>query len=681
MVRSIPSLVLLMILVLSLPASAQSTVSLPYSSNDNNGNQWVLQQIGFLGMQGNQPIFGQAGMLTVNGQSVRWRDNQVQQVDRTGELVFGETSAANLGVQRRVYFDSDSGYARVVDVFSNKTDRDVNVTVQLQTQVNFGINSAGQIRDPKGKKNLPIAWAGQTPVGRTALSIFAGKGAKVLPNILYQQGNNMVQAQFALKVPAGKTVAVGHVHGTTTTQDEAAAYIKDMRESLLFRYLPADVRKSLVNFPVGSSFIGDREVLRGDNFDIVELRSGDLLKGTIQQKSWSLTTFYGPIELPSDRVNGVINVGQFRPRQLVVTDKGEMFGGQLAGDTLAIALTGGQELKVPLSQISRVGYRLRPGESEQADEIAGKTVVVLRSGDRMVVELPEESIEVFTRYGQLKLPPTSVVSIQFQSEDHGVHEVLLVDGSKFQGLIVTPTFKLKLAGGASGQQIEITQASLLALLMSLDDPARDPDAAVCRLSNGDQLVGRIEGTLKLETAFDTLELSGPQVRGVARRTEEGGDVQVTLWDGTSVSGELNSPILPLVLTAGTSVEVPVALLDRYHNPRPRPAETMVQRVREVVAKLSADDFKQRESAEQELLKLGPSIIPVLKELRDAQGPEAQTRIDAVLKKLESVRSDVGGSAAPGNVQDQRFMIDVEGQPQQIHVQFRGHRVEQGIICE
>jgi len=416
MVRSVLMVVLATLSVLTLPAWGQKTVSLPYTANDNSGNQWVLQQMGLLNMQGNQPIFGQAGMLTVNGQNLRWRENQIQQDEKSGELIFGDASAANLIVQRRVYFDAESGYARVVDVFTNKTDREVSVTVQLQTHVNYGINAAGTIADPKGKNNPPIAWAGQTPVGRTALSIFAGKGAKFLPNIQYQQGNNMVQAQFPLKIPAGKSAAVGHLHGTTVTQDEAATYIKDMREALLFRYLPVNDRKSLVNFHSGSSFVGDREVLRGDTFDVVELRSGDLLKGTLQQKSWALTTFYGPVELPSDRVNGVINIGQFRPRQLVVTDKGEMFGGQLSTDTLAITLTGGQELKVPFSQIARVGYRLRAGESERTEDVAGQSVVILRSGDRMVVEPLTEPIEVFTRYGQLKLPPKSLVSIQFQSE-------------------------------------------------------------------------------------------------------------------------------------------------------------------------------------------------------------------------------------------------------------------------
>lgn len=657
----------IVVVVVSLTPAlrAQKTVQLPFAANDNSGSQWVLQQMGFLSMQGNQPIFGQAGMITINGQGVRWRENQAQQDEKTGEIILGEATSASLQVQRRVYFDSETGQVRIVDVLSNSTNRDINVNVQLQSSVNFGLNAAGTITDAKGKNNPPIAWAGQTPVGRTALSIFAGKGAKTLPNLQYQQGNNIVQAQIPVRIPAGKTAAVAHLHQVVGTQEEAAAYVKDMREAMLFRYLPASVRKAIVNFPVGGSFVGEREVLRGDTFDVIELRSGDLLKGTLQQPKWSLTTFYGLIELPPERVNGVINIGQFRPRQLLFTDKGEIFSGQLSGDVLAITLSGGQELKVPFSQIARVGYRVRDGQDDDAEEGSDKPMLVLRSGDRILVEAPTDPIEVFTRYGQLKLPPKSVVSIQFQSEEHGVHDVMLVDGSKFQGLVSTPSFRFKLAGAASGQQIDVSQPAMLALVLVPDEAAVSGETPVCRLVNGDLLAGRLEGSLKLEAAFDTLDLPGQQVRSVARRGEEGSDVQVSMWDGTSVSGQLDRPTMQLLLSGGTPVEVPLALLERYDNPRPRPADAMVQRVREIVGRLSADDFKDREAAERELVKLGPAIIPVLRELRDAQGPEAQSRIEAVLKTLESVKSD--GS----ELQPRRERPNA--------VRFNVRQVEQGVV--
>jgi hypothetical protein len=61
---------------------------------------------------------------------------------------------------------------------------------------------------------------------------------------------------------------------------------------------------------------------------------------------------------------------------------------------------------------------------------------------------------------------------------------------------------------------------------------------------------------------------------------------------------------------------------------------MVERIRSVVAELNADDWKQRERAEAQLIAMGSAVISVLRELGPGQPPEAQQRIDSILKQLE-----------------------------------------------
>ena len=95
------------------------------------------------------------------------------------------------------------------------------------------------------------------------------------------------------------------------------------------------------------------------------LYSVGTLKGTLKEKSFKLDTFYGPVELPVEKVIGLINVGEYRPRQLVVTADGEIFGGKLEKETIGIELSSGQVTQVPLGQINRLGYRKRAGEPEE----------------------------------------------------------------------------------------------------------------------------------------------------------------------------------------------------------------------------------------------------------------------------------------------------------------------------
>jgi hypothetical protein len=76
------------------------------------------------------------------------------------------------------------------------------------------------------------------------------------------------------------------------------------------------------------------------------------------------------------------------------------------------------------------------------------------------------------------------------------------------------------------------------------------------------------------------------------------------------------------------------LLKSYTNPQTAAPALMVDRIKAIVADLNADDWKQRDAAEKQLLAIGPGAVGTLKSLRDAQPPEAQQRIDSVLKRLD-----------------------------------------------
>jgi hypothetical protein len=71
---------------------------------------------------------------------------------------------------------------------------------------------------------------------------------------------------------------------------------------------------------------------------------------------------------------------------------------------------------------------------------------------------------------------------------------------------------------------------------------------------------------------------------------------------------------------------------------------MMDRIKTIVADLNAVDWKQRDRAEKQLISMGQPIVGTLKSLRDSQTPEAQQRIDSVLKQIE--KSTTPASPAP-----------------------------------
>ncbi|HSV14616.1 MAG TPA: hypothetical protein VLI90_10165, partial [Tepidisphaeraceae bacterium] len=124
---------------------------------------------------------------------------------------------------------------------------------------------------------------------------------------------------------------------------------------------------------------------------------------------------------------------------------------------------------------------------------------------------------------------------------------------------------------------------------------------------------------------------------------------------TVFSGQLQSPDVQCHLASGVDVRVPIALIQNYSNPQSKAPTMMLDRIKAIVADLNADDWKQRDNAEHQLVNLGPAVAGTLKSLREKQPPEAQQRIDSVLKQLENQPKERAPEPAPisgGGVVDQ-----------------------------
>jgi hypothetical protein len=309
--------------------------------------------------------------------------------------------------------------------------------------------------------------------------------------------------------------------------------------------------------------------------------------------------------------------------------------------------------------LSRVGYHKRPNEPEEW--VADKPYILMRQGDRIDVEMPTDPIEVMTRYGTLKVNPQTIDSIQFQSDETGVHLITLTDGSKFAGLVTAPALQLKLAGGVAADPVKVPTSEIvrLTLLTKADDAAADGSGSLS-LVNQDELVGTLSGQLKLDTSFDTLTLDGAQIRKISHVTAGSPDVTVMMWDDSLVSGQLESPSITCTLKSGLSIDVPLALLDNYENPTPRPSDAMVQKVKDTVTKLAADDFKDRDAAQEALTSMGPVIAGELQDLRASQPPEAQQRIDAILREFATQKKPgAGGAMVPPDMNNAQFFGAVQ----------------------
>ena len=300
-------------------------------------------------------------------------------------------------------------------------------------------------------------------------------------------------------------------------------------------------------------------------------------------------------------------------------------------------LVSGQKTQIPLSQISRIGYRRRAGEDDQSPgvKLLQPPYVLMDNGDRIAVASPAAPIAMTTRYGSLQLSPQMISVIAFASPDSPVHVVDLIDGSRFSALATADELEMKLSAAGQDQTAKFPVGSLSRLVLTNPAEEKEDSAPDLKLSGEDHLVGSLKGTLQFDTAFDTITINAAEIRMLVHSKASPVDLSIMMWDGTILSGQLQDQQVLCHLNCGLEMHVPIDLVRSYSNPSAQPSALMMDRIKAIVADLNADDWKQRDAAEEELVKIGAGVGPTLKAMRDQQPPEVQQRIDSVLKKLSA----------------------------------------------
>src|SRR5436190_2953124 len=419
-------------------------VPLPIVLPDDQGIRWDVQNDGSIADGGNDLYDGSGHLYLDNG--FQFSSGAVAQFNRErNEVVLGPVSYHDMNVSRRVAVNAKLGFCRWAEVFENTSAQKTSVQLRVHFDMGGGIQFVQPYADEKRTRQIIGMAIGDQ---RHCVGVAgAGHGSKLVPRFEPQQGGDQFNMFYELEVPPKQTAVIVHVQIYRQQFAAACAILDQIKDKEYLPQLPPDLQKKVVNFRLPDSAFGDLEILRGEICDIVELRGGDVLRGRINQGAYRLQTFYGLLDLPVDRVVSLINVGDFRPRQLLVMRDGEVFGGHLSEPDMAVKLSNGQEMRVPVLQISRLGYQRRRGEDD--DWTLNKPMVFLRSGDRMEVKMPEADIAVSTRFGVLKLKPQIIASITYQSEEESVHRVQLVDGSRFAALVMADSYVVELASQAA----------------------------------------------------------------------------------------------------------------------------------------------------------------------------------------------------------------------------------------
>ena len=225
--------------------AAPGSVNLPYMlpQTDAFGNRWMVYPNGYIQQQGNMPVYSQGAMITINGGQPNVAINQAR-LDDNGELVLENMNAPGCTVTRRILFNTEDGYIRIIDILKNTQAQEQRLNVSFRGSMNYGIQATQTIPDPK-RKDQVIGCVAQDSQGRAVVEVFAGRGSKVAPTIISQPNNSYLQASLTVPVPAGKEVAILHLHAVVQGTEAGLRLASSIKEAKLIASLPVRIRKLL----------------------------------------------------------------------------------------------------------------------------------------------------------------------------------------------------------------------------------------------------------------------------------------------------------------------------------------------------------------------------------------------------------------------------------------------------
>ena len=123
-----------------------------------------------------------------------------------------------------------------------------------------------------------------------------------------------------------------------------------------------------------------------------------------------------------------------------------------------------------------------------------------------------------------------------------------------------------------------------------------------------------------------------------------------LWNDDSATGYLAETVLT-VESGGQLFKVPVRDVAGLVVPLPEISEAVRARVRALVGELGSREWKKREAASAELVRIGLAAKPLVRAaIAEAKDPEVRRRLEAVLDEINGVSEPAG----------QAFEIDENG---------------------
>ncbi len=209
---------------------------------------------------------------------------------------------------------------------------------------------------------------------------------------------------------------------------------------------------------LGVAYSQSRPAIR-TAFDVVTLKNGEIYNGAVARPQFALRTAYGDISVPYGMMK---SLNAIDGHDVLVTQDGERYSGQLLHDEFQVLRVLDPTLPVKWSDISEVSFAKR--RTRLTTHLAPDQLW-LRDGDRLLVHVLKQDLLVRTAEGIRMVPIAAISSLQAEMvEDEEYPWILLRrndNNDVLVGELLTPQLSVELHYGNEAA-IPVTALKVLA---------------------------------------------------------------------------------------------------------------------------------------------------------------------------------------------------------------------------
>ncbi len=186
-------------------------------------------------------------------------------------------------------------------------------------------------------------------------------------------------------------------------------------------------------------------VFRGTKkHDILELRNGDVLAGSMLNEKIQIQTSYAKPSFAKQQLASLLLEGDMSNIEKVILGNGDVFSGFILNDSISFALNTGPTIEVRREKIKRLGIQIH---SRYKSKYSRYDRFVLKNGDTFKGIVTTPKITVVTSYATVPVESKDIALIEFIGKDRGATKITLRNQNLLKGILQEEGIRIDLDSG------------------------------------------------------------------------------------------------------------------------------------------------------------------------------------------------------------------------------------------